>query len=197
MTRSSRRGQSVPLKTLVAYLDGFLAVSDIPDAPGALNGLQVENSGSVKRIAAAVDACQVTIDAAADSRASLLLVHHGMFWGPAQPATGRHWRRLKKLLDLNAPDVIIRNEKRMLQQSVDALFDNGRCRRPVLGSSNRPLKSLTCKVFATSSDSDVFHEGAPCGGVLKGSDILGSPKKNAGTQTSADVLNRFQARQRT
>ncbi|MFM7296889.1 MAG: DNA-directed RNA polymerase subunit beta', partial [Planctomycetota bacterium] len=44
--------------------------------------------------------------------------------------------RLKKLLDLNAPEVIIRNEKRMLQQSVDALFDNGRCRRPVLGSSN-------------------------------------------------------------
>src|SRR6267378_1175525 len=51
--------------------------------------------------------------------------------------------RLKKLVDLNAPEVIIRNEKRMLQQAVDALFDNNRCRRPVLGSSNRPLKSLT------------------------------------------------------
>jgi DNA-directed RNA polymerase subunit beta' len=51
--------------------------------------------------------------------------------------------RLKKLLDLNAPEVIIRNEKRMLQQSVDALFDNNRCRRPVLGSNNRPLKSIT------------------------------------------------------
>ncbi len=51
--------------------------------------------------------------------------------------------RLKKLMDLNAPEVIIQNEKRMLQQAVDALFDNGRCRRPVLGSSNRPLKSLT------------------------------------------------------
>ncbi|HEV3257243.1 MAG TPA: DNA-directed RNA polymerase subunit beta' [Gemmataceae bacterium] len=51
--------------------------------------------------------------------------------------------RLKKLVDLNAPEVIIRNEKRMLQQSVDALFDNNRCKRPVLGSSNRPLKSLT------------------------------------------------------
>jgi DNA-directed RNA polymerase subunit beta' len=51
--------------------------------------------------------------------------------------------RLKKLVDLNAPEVIIRNEKRMLQQAVDSLFDNGRCRRPVLGSSNRPLKSLT------------------------------------------------------
>ena len=46
--------------------------------------------------------------------------------------------RLKKLMDLNAPEVIVRNEKRMLQQAVDALFDNGRCRRPVLGSSNWP-----------------------------------------------------------
>ncbi len=47
--------------------------------------------------------------------------------------------RLRKLVDLNAPEVIIRNEKHMLQQSVDALFDNNRCTRPVLGSSNRPL----------------------------------------------------------
>ena len=51
--------------------------------------------------------------------------------------------RLKKLMDLNAPEVIIRNEKRMLQQAVDSLMDNGRCRRPVLGSNNRPLKSLS------------------------------------------------------
>jgi len=50
--------------------------------------------------------------------------------------------RLKKLMDLNAPEVIIRNEKRMLQQAVDSLMDNGRCRRSVLGSNNRPLKSL-------------------------------------------------------
>jgi len=51
--------------------------------------------------------------------------------------------RLKKLIELHAPEVIIRNEKRMLQQAVDALFDNDRCKRSVLGSSNRPLKSLT------------------------------------------------------
>src|SRR5919201_4816491 len=50
--------------------------------------------------------------------------------------------RLKKLVDLNAPEVIIRNEKRMLQQSVDALFENNRCKRPVLGNSNRPPNSL-------------------------------------------------------
>ena len=51
--------------------------------------------------------------------------------------------RLAKLMDLNAPEVIIRNEKRMLQQAVDALLDNSRCRRPVVGSNNRALKSLT------------------------------------------------------
>ncbi len=51
--------------------------------------------------------------------------------------------RLKKLIDLNAPEVIIRNEKRMLQQAVDALFDNTRSKRPLIGSNNRPLKSLT------------------------------------------------------
>lgn len=51
--------------------------------------------------------------------------------------------RLKKLLALKAPDIIIRNEKRMLQEAVDALFDNGRHGRPVLGPGNRPLKSLS------------------------------------------------------
>ena len=51
--------------------------------------------------------------------------------------------RLKKLLELRAPDVIIRNEKRMLQEAVDALFDNGRRGRVLKGSNNRPLKSLS------------------------------------------------------
>ena len=51
--------------------------------------------------------------------------------------------RLKRLLDLGAPEIIIRNEKRMLQESVDALIDNGRRGRPVTGANNRPLKSLS------------------------------------------------------
>lgn len=51
--------------------------------------------------------------------------------------------RLKKLLELQAPDIIVRNEKRMLQEAVDALIDNGRRGRPVTGSGNRPLKSLS------------------------------------------------------
>lgn len=51
--------------------------------------------------------------------------------------------RLKRLMSLNAPDIIIRNEKRMLQEAVDALFDNSRRKKVVKGSSNRPLKSLS------------------------------------------------------
>lgn len=50
--------------------------------------------------------------------------------------------RLKRLLDLNAPDIIVRNEKRMLQEAVDGLLDNGRRGRPILGTNKRPLKSL-------------------------------------------------------
>ena len=51
--------------------------------------------------------------------------------------------RLKRLLELNAPDIIVRNEKRMLQEAVDALIENGRRGRPVTGPNNRPLKSLS------------------------------------------------------
>ena len=50
--------------------------------------------------------------------------------------------RLKRLMDLKAPDIIVRNEKRMLQESVDALFDNGRRGRVITGTGKRPLKSL-------------------------------------------------------
>ena len=51
--------------------------------------------------------------------------------------------RLKRLIELGAPDIIVRNEKRMLQEAVDALIDNGRRGRPVTGPNNRPLKSLS------------------------------------------------------
>src|SRR5256885_15314159 len=51
--------------------------------------------------------------------------------------------RLQRLLDLGAPEIIVNNEKRMLQEAVDALFDNGRRGRPVTGPGNRPLKSLS------------------------------------------------------
>ena len=51
--------------------------------------------------------------------------------------------QIERLLELGAPEIIVRNEKRMLQESVDALIDNGRRGRPVTGAGNRPLKSLS------------------------------------------------------
>lgn len=83
---------------LVHYLDEYLHVRDVADERFALNGLQVANSGEVRQLAAAVDACQATIDAAAERGADLLLVHHGLFWGGLEPLTGRSYRRVAALM---------------------------------------------------------------------------------------------------
>jgi dinuclear metal center YbgI/SA1388 family protein len=87
------------LHEIVEYLDEYLEVDRVPDAPGARNGLQVDARSPVERICAAVDACQTTIEAAAEDDAQLLLVHHGLFWGDPLPVTGRTYRRLKALFD--------------------------------------------------------------------------------------------------
>ena len=77
------------LEAVVSDANRFLKVADVEDYPGAHNGLQVENSGSVKRILAAVDAgLPVIKKAAAVGSGSLLVVHHGLFWSGVQPVTG-------------------------------------------------------------------------------------------------------------
>src|SRR5436309_6035584 len=86
------------LAALVSYLDGYLHVAEIPDAPHAVNGLQVANAGTVSRVAAAVDLCEATVRLAAEQGADLLLVHHGLFWGGLQPLTGRAQRRVAGLI---------------------------------------------------------------------------------------------------
>lgn len=98
-------GQGVAsLEDVVAYLDGYLRIDEVPDEPGAVNGLQVENAGRVGLVIAAVDASLATIQGAA-ARGSglaappLLLVHHGLFWDGNRPVTGRRYRRIKPLLD--------------------------------------------------------------------------------------------------
>jgi len=86
------------LTALVSYLDGYLRVAEVPDAPHAVNGLQVANAGTVSRVAAAVDLCEATVRLAAEQGADLLLVHHGLFWGGLQPLTGRAHRRVAGLI---------------------------------------------------------------------------------------------------
>jgi dinuclear metal center YbgI/SA1388 family protein len=89
----------VKLDELVRYLDDYLRIATTPDYPGALNGLQVEGTRPIRRIAVAVDAAQATVDQAIAGGADLLLVHHGLFWDGNLPLTGRRYRRLKPLLD--------------------------------------------------------------------------------------------------
>ncbi|NKB88012.1 MAG: Nif3-like dinuclear metal center hexameric protein [Acidobacteria bacterium] len=82
----------VQLQEVVAHLDDLLAYPGLKDA--SLNGLQIEAGDEVKRIALAVDAAQVTIDAAVEHDCDLLLVHHGLFWGSDQPLLGALGRRV-------------------------------------------------------------------------------------------------------
>ena len=87
------------LNELTRAADHWLRLSEIPDYPGALNGLQLANSGQVKKIAAAVDACLPVIEQACAAGVNLLVVHHGLFWQGAQRIEGALYRKLKLAMD--------------------------------------------------------------------------------------------------
>jgi dinuclear metal center YbgI/SA1388 family protein len=86
------------LRDIVAALDSELRTTDVPDYPGAMNGLQVANGGVVHRVAAGVDGSLATIRAAIAAGADLLLLHHGLFWGGAQPVTGLAYEKYHAML---------------------------------------------------------------------------------------------------
>ena len=86
------------LDEIVARLDDWMRTTEIPDYPGAVNGLQVQNAGEVQKVAAAVDLSRRTIEGAIAAGANLLLVHHGAFWGGVQPIRGAVYDRLRLLL---------------------------------------------------------------------------------------------------
>jgi len=91
----------IPLKTIVAHCDKILRTREIGDYDGAMNGLQVENSGAVTKIAAAVDASLATIKLVIAAKADLLIVHHGLFWSTRQPWTGKNYELLRLLTQNN------------------------------------------------------------------------------------------------
>jgi dinuclear metal center YbgI/SA1388 family protein len=88
----------VSLDDIARHLDSVLRTSEVPDYPGAMNGVQVEHHGPVTRCAVAVDASVQTIDAAIACEANLLVVHHGLFWSGPQPLRGRVFQRVRRLL---------------------------------------------------------------------------------------------------
>ena len=82
---------------IAEYLDELLATRDTPDYGGAVNGLQLDGAGDVRAVAAAVDFSRRAVEGAVERGAKLLLVHHGMFWGGAQPIRGAAYERLRLL----------------------------------------------------------------------------------------------------
>ncbi len=95
MTQAGEQG--VPLGTIAGHLDALLRTADVPDYPGAVNGVQVENRAVITRVAVAVDASLRTISGAVASGANLLVVHHGLFWSGVQPLRGRVYERFQLL----------------------------------------------------------------------------------------------------
>jgi len=89
----------VPLARIRSYLDRYLNIKGVKDWPNACNGLQIENSGPVTKIGAAVDGCEYSLRAAAERGVNLLLVHHGLFWKGVQPLEGAAFRKIKTALD--------------------------------------------------------------------------------------------------
>jgi dinuclear metal center YbgI/SA1388 family protein len=89
----------IQLAEIAAFLDDVLQIASIPDYPGALNGVQLANRGEIDRIATAVDFSSAAISGAVDSRARLLIVHHGMFWGGPQPIVGHRYARVRTLIE--------------------------------------------------------------------------------------------------
>jgi dinuclear metal center YbgI/SA1388 family protein len=89
------------LKNIATHCDKILRTRAIGDYDGAANGLQVENSGVVTKIAAAVDASLATAKLAAAAKADLLIVHHGLFWSQRQPWTAKNYELVKFLIENN------------------------------------------------------------------------------------------------
>ena len=87
------------LTDLVLYADQYLRIAECGDWSNALNGLQVENSGRVTKIGAAVDASTRSFEAAAREEVDLLVVHHGLFWPGVQPITGPLRRQIAFLFE--------------------------------------------------------------------------------------------------
>jgi len=85
------------LSQIVSYADEHLRIPEIDDWPNALNGLQVENSGAVTKIGAAVDASTRTIENAVERGVNFLVVHHGLFWPGLQPISGGRRRLLERI----------------------------------------------------------------------------------------------------
>jgi dinuclear metal center YbgI/SA1388 family protein len=169
------RSRTIRRDELVAHLDHFLRIAEIPDS--SPNGLQVQGAERVTRVAFAVDVAVQTIRAAQAQRANFLVVHHGLWWGRHVPVTGTMYRRISALvrsdmslyaahLPLDCHPKVGNNVElaRRLGLRVESTFgDYKGVRIGVIGVTSKPLRLAT---FATQVENeldgkaDVFAFGA-------------------------------------
>ena len=83
------------------YLDNLLDIKLIKDAPNAVNGLQVQNTGEIIKLGLAVDLCQATIELAIEKKCNMMFVHHGIFWNGVQPIRGAYFDKLSTMFCAN------------------------------------------------------------------------------------------------
>lgn len=167
---------------VVRYLDDILETDAVPDYPNALNGLQMQNSGGITRIAACVDFSGKATQAAIDATADFLLVHHGMFWQGARPLTGTFYDSIKKLLQ---NDVAVYSTHLPLDRHPD--FGNNMLLSKELGiEPSGEFASYKGKSIGVQGDSDVGT-----------ADLVARARTFAGMHGGSVVATPFDSERRT
>lgn len=138
----------VNLNDLVRFCDEELHHDELIDYSGAMNGLQIENSGKVTKIGAAVDASSNVISRCAELGVNFLVVHHGLFWTPRSPWTGANYKILKDLLD---NDIAIYSSHLPLDI------------HPLLGNNSQIISKLGLSIESPCGD----YKGQPVGYLVK------------------------------
>lgn len=192
------------LAEIAAHLDALLRIPELPDFPNAFNGVQVETPAEITRIATAVDARERTIEGARAAGAQLLIVHHGLFWGGAQPVRGPHYRRLRALLrgdigvyaahlPLDAHPEFGNNT--LLARAFGLLPTEGFARHETLdigvaGAANIPTEQIVQRAAAFASEfaTTVRHAGMSAGRITRHWAIC------TGAGAGADTLREASAR---
>jgi len=83
------------------YLDNLLDIKEIKDSSNAMNGLQVQNTGDIKKVGLAVDLCMATIEKAVAAECNMMFVHHGMLWGGVKPIRGNFYDKVSTMIREN------------------------------------------------------------------------------------------------
>ena len=83
------------------YLDNLLDIKEIKDSPNAMNGLQVQNTGDIKKVGLAVDLCMATIKKAVAAECNMMFVHHGVLWGGVKPIRGNFYGKISTMIREN------------------------------------------------------------------------------------------------